>query len=222
MKKIVIIAPHPDDETLGCGGTILKHLSNGDEVYWIIMTSINGVKGYTKEKIKDRESQIDVVSELYKFKKTFKLDYPVSSLDSVPFENIINSISEVFNLIKPEIIYIPYGKDAHSDHRVTYECAMACTKPFRYPFIKSVRIYQTLSETVFGEQDSQKGFLPNLFIDISDFLNKKIEIMKIYSDEILPHPFPRSELSIKSLAYLWGSSINTESAEAFISIREIK
>lgn len=222
MKKILVIAPHPDDETLGCGGTLLKHISNGDEVYWMIITSIKGAEGYTPEKIEEREVQIKKVADTFQFKETLQLGFPTSTLDTIPMAEIIQSISAVFHAVEPEIVYLPFRDDAHSDHRISYDCSIACTKPFRYPFVKSVRVYQTLSETVFGEQSSQTSFKPNIFIDISKFLDQKIEIMKIYSGELLQHPFPRSEVSIKSLAHLWGSTINKEYAEAFISIREIK
>jgi N-acetylglucosamine malate deacetylase 1 len=222
MKKIMVIAPHPDDETLGCGGSLLKHIDNGDQVFWLIATTNKDMKDITSEQVDSRKEEINHVAKEYNFTDVFQLDLPSTLLDTIPMLEIISSIGEILTSIKPEIIYIPYRYDAHSDHKVIFDCSIACTKPFRYPFLKTVRVYQTLSETEFSLTPEQKAFKPNLFIDISNYLERKIEIMNLYSGEILSHPFPRSHESIRAQSTLNGSIANCKYAESFITLRDIE
>ena len=121
--------------------------------------------------------EIEGVSSSYSFAGVHNLELPTTLLDSIPKKEIIDSLSGVINKVKPEIIYIPNRLDAHSDHQIIHDCSIACTKPFRYPFIKTVRVYQTLSETGFNLRLESLGFKPNLLIDISNYLDKKIDIM---------------------------------------------
>ena len=221
MKKVIFIAPHPDDETLGCGGAILKHIDKGDEVFWLIMTTIEGSSLYSKKQVKKRTSEIDSVASKYGFKEVIKSDFLTAQLDTYPKKELIEFISNIFNRIQPDIIYTPYENDAHSDHKAVFLATVACCKSFRYPFISSVRVYETLSETELNLSVDNNGFKPNLWIDISDFLEKKIEIMQNYSSEMGHHPFPRSEENIRALATLRGSSIAVKYAEAYISIKEV-
>lgn len=221
MRKVIIIAPHPDDETLGCGGSILKHIDQGDQVFWLIMTTIKGSLEYSLQEIESRAAEINIVEKKFGFKETIQSDFITTQLDTYPKQQIIKFIAEVFNKIKPNIIYAPYEDDAHSDHQEIFKATIACCKSFRYPFISTVRIYETLSETGLNLSAKNTSFNPNLWIDISDYLEKKIEIMNCYNGEIGEHPFPRSEESIKALAILRGSSVSLKHAEAFISLKEI-
>ena len=222
MKRILIIAPHPDDETLGCGGAILKHIDEGHKVDWLIATTNKSSPNITNEEIIKREKEIEEVSSRYSFAGVYNLELPATLLDSIPKKEIIDSLSSVINKVKPEIIYIPNRLDAHSDHQIIHDCSIACTKPFRYPFIKIVRVYQTLSETGFNLRLESLGFKPNLLIDISNYLDKKIDIMNLYVGETSKHPFPRSEDSIRAQGILLGSMANCEYAEGFITLREIQ
>lgn len=221
MKKILIVAPHPDDETLGCGGSILRHIEEGDEVVWLIVTTIEKLKTIDTKEIKQRNLQISDVNKAYGFSEKYELKFETTKLDTLPKSKIISKISKIIHKVQPQIIYVPYRLDAHSDHEVVYDSTIACTKSFRYPFVKKVLIYQTLSETEFGLRPEDPGFRPNCFVDISRFLKKKLEILKIYKTEIRPHPFPRSVDSVRAQAILWGSYSNCKYAEAFITLKEI-
>lgn len=218
-KEIVIMTPHPDDETLGCGGTILKHLSEGDEVYWIIFTAMTS-QTFSEKAIKKRKEEINSVSELYRFAKVINLEYEAAKLDEVKYYDLIGQVGELFRSIQPNILYVPYRNDIHSDHKVVFDVSIACTKWFRYPSIEKVLVYETLSETDFTMNPDVLGFRPNVFVNITDFIDKKIEIMKVYNSEIAPHPFPRSEESIRALATLRGSAAGVSAAEAFMLLKE--
>lgn len=221
MQRVIVISAHPDDEILGAGGSILKHVSNGDEVYWLITTNISEEQGFAKEITSSREEEIKEVEKQLGIRKTFLLNYPTMTLSSSSLIKMVPEISKIFNEVKPEIIYCLNRSDAHSDHRITFDAVMACTKSFRYPFIKKVLMYECLSETEFAPPLPEKVFLPNYYVDISKFIDKKIEIMKIYDSELGEHPFPRSLENIKALATYRGASVGVKFAEAFQLIKYI-
>lgn len=217
-KNVVILTPHPDDETLGCGGTLLRHVSQGDKVYWLIVTTMGN--NFTRENKVQRAQEIINVATNYQFEKTFELGFEAATLDQVPAGELIGEISKVFQEILPNIIYVPYPSDIHSDHKAVFDGTMACTKWFRYPSVEKVLAYETLSETDFIMNPDANGFRPNVFVNIESFLDKKIEIMKIYESEISAFPFPRSEKAIQSLAYIRGAASGFEAAEAFMLLKE--
>ena len=222
MKKILVVAPHPDDETLGCGGTLLKHRNNGDEIHWLLITKISEDLDFSLSKIHERDLEIDAVKKAYEFTSLTRLNFDTMTLDTVPLINLIGKISSVIKEIKPEIVYLPNRNDAHSDHAVVFDATLACSKSFRYPWVKSVYAYETLSETEFGFKPEDTGFKPNLLVNIESTIDKKIDIMKIYKSELAPFPFPRSETCIRALAQLRGSQCNVLAAEAFMIIKEIR
>ena len=221
MKKVLFISPHPDDETLGCGGTIIKHKDAGDKIYWLLMTNIFSSEGYRKTKVDKRNCEIDKVAEEYDFDQVFKLDFPTTKLDTFPKRKIVQAVSEVMDNVNPEVIYIPYVNDVHSDHKITFDSAISSIKTFRYNFIKRVLMYEVVSETEFSPALQANAFAPNCFSDISDYLEKKLSIMKIYKGEIGKHPFPRSAENIKALAIFRGATVGVKYAEAFMILKEI-
>ena len=220
MKKILVISPHPDDEVLGCGGTLLLHKKNKDTLSWLIVTQMDEKYGWTKKEIKNRDIEIKKINKFFGFKKTFQLPFISSQLSSNDIQNLIKTISKSLNSFKPEVIYLPYINDAHTDHQIIAKAFSSCIKRFRYPSIKKVLMYETLSETNLNFISKHK-FNPNYFVNINRFIDKKIKAMKIYKSEINKHPFPRSVESIKSLAILRGSQVNLKYAESFEIIYDI-
>lgn len=219
MKNVVlVIAVHPDDETLGCGGTLLKHKASGDEVHWLICTTIDKTNSYYKT----REDELKIVADAYKFNSVNNLRLKTMQVDEYGMSSLIDKISNVINTIKPNIIYLPFKSDVHSDHRKIFEASYSCTKSFRYPFIKKIYMMEILSETEFAPSTKEDSFIPNTFVDISAYFEKKIEIMKIFKSEIFMHPFPRSERNLKSLATLRGATAGCEYAESFVLLKEIQ
>ena len=221
MKNVIVISAHPDDETLGVGGTILKHIANGDNVYWLIVTNVFENQGFSKERVESRQLEISKVEKMFGFKETFNLNYPTMTLSSSSLIKMVPDISSIFSEVKPEIIYTLNRSDAHSDHRVIFDAVMACTKSFRYPFIKQILMYECISETEFAPALAEKAFLPNYFVDITNYIDKKNEIMKVFESEIAEHPFPRSIENIKALAHFRGASVGVNYAEAFQLLKYI-
>jgi LmbE family N-acetylglucosaminyl deacetylase len=221
MNKILVIAVHPDDETLGCGGTLLKHKANGDEIHWLIVTDIKESEGYDISAIKQRNKEIKKVENLYGFSSVNKLDLSTTKVDTYSMSVLVSKISSVIDRIKPDTIYLPFKGDVHSDHKYIFDAAYSCTKIFRYPFIKKIYMMETLSETEFSLSTKEDSFVPNVFIDISKYMNKKIEIMNIYESEIGKHPFPRCEKNMRALATYRGATSGCDYAESFVLLKEI-
>ena len=218
MNKILVVAVHPDDETLACGGTLLKHKANGDEIHWLICTSLTKDQQYYNT----REKEIQTVSQQYAFNSISNLRLNTMQVDEYTMSELIEKISKIINEIKPDTIYLPFKGDVHSDHRKIFEATYSCTKSFRYPYIKKILMMETLSETEFAPATKEDSFIPNMFVDISDFLEEKLEIMKIYESEIAPHPFPRSLENLKALATYRGATANCTYAESFMILKIIE
>ncbi len=215
---IAVIAVHPDDETLGAGGTLLRHQQDGDVLHWVIVTTVKGIPQYAAmEHTRDRE--IERVATRYGFQQVWSLGYPTTQLDQIPRGEIIAKVSDVLHQIRPDILYVPFYGDAHSDHRIIVEALHSATKVFRLPTLRAVRMMEVLSETNFALSGTLP-FTPNYYVDITPFLDRKIEIMKIYRSEIGVHPFPRSEEAIRALAVLRGSESGFGAAEAFVTLFE--
>jgi len=216
-ERILVIAPHPDDEVLGCGGTVARHVREGNEVYLLIVT-----KGYppdwSEEFLKNRPKEIKKANKILGIKKTFFLDFPAARLDTIPQRNLNDSILKVINEIKPTIVYIPHKGDLHKDHRIIFESSLVALRPF-YNNVKKILSFETLSETEWGFPIEY--FYPNVYVDISDTIDLKIKAFNQYRDEIKEYPHPRSVEGIEALAKKRGSEVNFKYAEAFYLVREL-
>jgi N-acetylglucosamine malate deacetylase 1 len=221
-NKILFISVHPDDETLGCGGTILKSKKQGEEIYWLIITSMgnNHPLINNQEAISKRADEVKLVANKYGFIETIELGFHEILLDEINFRELVESIGKVIDKIKPEIIYINNRSDVHSDHRVGFNAVSSCTKSFRKPFIKRILMYETLSETEFAPALNENTFNPNVFVDISSFIEEKISIMSIYNSEIMDDNYARSLSAIRALATYRGSRIGVKCAESFMLLFE--
>ena len=207
----MVISVHPDDETLGCGGTLLKHKQDGDSINCMYVTNGNNFQ----------KKAIAKLDKMYGFEHSFQLGLPEIVLDDISLAEIIPKMSKVINEIKPDIIYLPNRSDPHSDHRRTFEASVATTKSFRYPFVKKIMMCEVISETDFAPALPENTFIPNVFVDVSEFFEEKMKIMEIFESELLDAPFTRSMDSIRAYNRYRGSQINVEYAEVFMLIKEI-
>ena len=217
---VLVVAPHPDDETLGCGGTLLKHTNSGDKIYWMIVTNIQSENGWSEEEVQKRQKDIHQIADMYGFEKILKLDFLTTMLDTIPYNDLIAKMSVVIQEVKPSIVYLPNRSDVHTDHQVTFKAAVSCCKSFRAPFIRKILMYECLSETEFAPTLMESAFALNVFVDISDYMERKLAIMSIYSSEMMPDNLPRSRSAIKALAAYRGSRIGVRYAEAFMLLFE--
>lgn len=222
--KTLVIAPHPDDELLGCGGTLLRRIAEGGTVGWLLMTAISEDAGWLPEKVAERAKEIECIQQGLGIHANhfFSLGFPAAKLDRIPMETLVSQVGDIFKKFQPQEILLPFPGDVHSDHRITFEAACACVKWFRYPSVKRVLAYETPSETDFGIDPRNSGFKPNFYVDISGFIELKIKLMAIYKSEMEDFPFPRSEKALKALAITRGSQAGLKEAESFMLLNQIE
>jgi N-acetylglucosamine malate deacetylase 1 len=217
--KTLVIAPHPDDELLGCGGTLLRRKKEGGTVAWLIVTGISTDGGWPADDVRRREGEIAAVREAIAFDAVFPLGLPPARLDTLPLGDLVTRIGAVFREYQPEEVLLPHRGDVHSDHRVVFEAVSSCTKWFRYPSVRRVLSYETPSETGFALA-REDAFAPNYFVDIGEHLERKLAAMSIYASELGQFPFPRSLEALRALAAVRGAESGYAAAEAFELLRE--
>jgi len=220
-RQIMVIAPHADDEILACGGTLLRHMADGDCVHWVLVTKGFIQQGFSPESLATKEAEIAAVLKAMPYKSVTRMDFPAVALDTVPRANLVQAFHEVLNSKAIEILFLPFGGDVHSDHSIVFETAWAASKSFRTPTLKQVYCYETLSETGFQAPGMDDQFAPDTFVDISQTLAGKMDVMAHYASELGRGSFPRSLELIKAQAALRGSIVGLEAAEAFMCLRRV-
>ena len=229
VKNVLVFAPHPDDEVLGCGGVIARHVAEGADVYICYVTSgfppvydntiavQNGWPHNLYPEIKASQKVLGV-------RDVFFLQFPVVALETVPRYELTGKIQELINQVQPDVVYIPHFGDMQKDHAITSESVMVCVRPKGAHTVSQVYAYETLSETEWNIPHSTNAFMPNVFVDIGKFMDKKIAAMKCYQSQLSDFPNPRSLEAMASLAKLRASTMNCSggAAEAFMLIREYR
>ncbi len=215
--NVLIVSPHPDDETLGAGATLLKLKKEGHKIFWLNVTNMKPEYGYSVERSAERNAEIKKVAEQYAVDGFFNLELEPAGMDKYETGLLVTQFKNVLEEVKPELLIIPYKYDIHSDHRVIFDVIFSCTKAFRAPYLKTVWSMEILSET--DQAPFENGFVPNVFVDVTDYIDQKIAIMKIYKSEIDYAPFPRNENAIKGLAAYRGATAYQKYSEAFYLIK---
>lgn len=221
MSDVLVIAVHPDDETLGCGGTLLKHKANGDTITWAIVTQTHA-PAWTLETIERKADEVRRVAELYGITRCERLGFPSTQLDVISQSDLMTKLHAVVAAHRPDTVYVVHGGDVHSDHRATSIATLAVLKPFHMAKfgVRRVLSYETLSSTDAAAPHISNAFVPTVFCDVTPYLERKLEIMAMYASEAQPDPLPRGPSAIRALARLRGASIGVEYAEAFVLLRE--
>ncbi|HJP13040.1 MAG: PIG-L family deacetylase [Nitrospinota bacterium] len=211
------MAPHPDDETLGPGGTLLRRADEGWELHWLLVTDGQHATGEASDE--RREHEIEAVAGRYDFKSIRRLKMPVSALHRVPETELYEGIAGAIREAEPSEVLLPFRSDAHSDHHAVNAIGWSCSKSFRFPTVRRVLMYDTPSETDFSHPGDP--FVPGVLVDVTGYLDRKIEIMGIYESELRAHPFPRSEEALRARATLYGAMAGCVAAEGFMLMRDI-
>ena len=222
MAKVLIISAHPDDETLGCGGTILKHIAAGDVVSWIVATQAHEPL-WSREVIETKAREVEAVAAAYGMSETIKLGLPTVRLETVPQIEIMEKLRPVIARLQPEIVYLVHGGDIHTDHGALFDAVMGIFKPFHLSKFCTRRVlsYETISSTDQAPPFASRAFVPNAYGDISTQLERKLEIMALFASETQPDPLPRGPEAIRALARVRGATISVKYAEAFMVLRDI-
>lgn len=226
MSKVLVIAAHPDDEILGVGATIRKHIKNKDECYAIVLGE--GITSrYINEENRCNNQLIDLHENIYRaadiigFKEIYTENLRDNRFDSYDLLDIVKIIENYILKIKPDIIYTHYYGDVNIDHKITFEATLVATRPIGLEFVKEIYCFETVSSTEWNFKSSS-NFNPNYFVDITKFIDEKIEAVKQYKGELREYPHPRSVENLIYTAKKWGAVIGKGYAEAFEVVRIIK
>lgn len=220
MKKVLVIVAHPDDEVLGVGGTILKHVASGDRVYILIFgegESSRGLKG----NIKKREAQALRVAKALGVHSVDLGKFPDNQFDKVPLLEIVKKLESTMARVKPDIIYTHHIRDLNVDHRIISQAALTGCRPQPGFSVKKILNFETPSSTEWQIKDSGNIFCPAEYVNIEDFIEKKLEILKIYCDELKKFPHPRSLDGVRVCAQYRGMEVGYNYAEAFHLTRNL-
>lgn len=218
--NVLVIAPHPDDEIIGCGGTIARLIQQNCSVFVLILTK--GMLPLFTEEIAIRAHMQALNShEFLGIKETIFFDFPATALSRVDHSDVNIKISQVLKKIKPELLFIPFNADIHIDHQCAFTSSLVAARPDRNEYPRKILAYETLSSTNWNAPYLTPGFHPNIFFDITHYLQIKLNAFKIYQDQIKDFPHERSLEALTALATLRGCTIHRPAAESFVLIREV-
>lgn len=227
MSTILVVAAHPDDELLGVGATIAKHIKNGDEAYALILGEGQTSRTNTRE-----ETDQSVVADLHKdsvaaskvigFKDIFFENFPDNRFDQVDLLDIVKTVEKYVAKIKPDIIYTHHRGDLNVDHQYTCRAVMTGTRPVNNCCVKEIYCFETVSSTEWNFSYGDEAFTPDTFVDVEDTFEVKIEAMKHYKSELCEFPHPRSLENLEICAKRWGAVTGKKYVEAFETLRVIR
>ena len=221
MSKILVFAPHPDDEILGCGGTMIKNINEGNEVYVCIVT-----KGpqpmFPIEIVEKARQEARDCHQSIGVKKTFFLDFPSVYLEECHRYELNDSILKVIREVMPDEVYLPHWGDMQKDHQIVADACMVALRPKYEPKVRRIYSYETMSETAWNAPNVQNEFMPNVYVDISNTLESKLKALSFFQTQLSSFPDARSIEAIEALAKYRGAIMNMQAAEAFMLIRDIR
>ena len=225
-SNILVVAAHPDDEVLGCGGTIKRLSSEGHNVYTAILgegiTSRDGLNKDEKEsKVEQLKEAAKEAGRLLGTEETFMYNLPDNRFDTVPILEIVKRIESLITKIRPEIIYTHSGSDLNIDHQLTFRAVLTAARPVPGSSVKTIYVFETLSSTEWSFGHISPAFCPDTFINIENQLDAKINALRLYKTEIRQFPHPRSVEAVQAIAARHGSNAGLKAAEAFELVRDI-
>jgi len=222
MKKIMVIAAHPDDEMLGCGGTLIKHSKKGDLIKTLILGQGMLSRGEDESILNQLRADSKKANDIIGVNDLKFFDFPDNAFDSVPLLNIIKVVEKEIDDYEPDIIYTHFSNDLNIDHRRTFEAVMTACRPqpaFKNPDIYSFFI-QSSTDWISSTEATQ--FVPNVFVDVEDEIEQKIEALKTYQTEMKEYPHSRSLESIRVFSQYWGTRVGKLYAEPFVLVRSVR
>ena len=220
MQKILIVAAHPDDEVLGCFGSVAKLIHQGFEAYTLILGEGKTSRGeINKEELEILNREFEKANQSIGIKEVFREYFPDNRFDSVDLLEIVKAIENVKNKIKPEMIFTHFENDLNIDHRITFQAVLTATRPLPNECVKQIYSFEILSST---EWNFRAGFVGNVFFDISETIEDKIKAMECYQSELCKYPHPRSLEGIRLNAKLQGMRVGLEYAESFVLVRDVR
>ena len=219
--KVLVIAPHPDDEVIGVGGTIARRAKEGHEVYVCVVTKAFPPL-FSEEIVEQARNECREADKLLGAVETSFLDFPAVTLETVPRHELNGGILKTIQRINPDEVYIPHRGDMQLDHKMIVDAAMVALRPKYEHVVKRIYAYETLSETGWDIPNTVNEFIPTVYEDITETLDRKLEAMNFFKSQLGEFPDARSVGAIEALARYRGATVNVKAAEAFSLVREIK
>ena len=220
MTSVLVVAPHPDDEVFGPGGTLLRHLAEGDAVHVVICTR-GEEERFGRDQVERVQAEARQVHAFLGVSGAHYLELPAARLDSVPGAEINAALETVFQAVKPNTVYIPHAGDLHRDHQLIFQAAMVCSRPRGREHPHRVLAYETVSETEWYAPSITPAFVPNVFVDITPYIDKKLQACGMYNSQIRPAPHQRSIEALRALSISRGHAVGVRHAEGFVLVREL-
>jgi LmbE family N-acetylglucosaminyl deacetylase len=220
VRRALVIAPHPDDEVLGCGGTMKRLADAGAEVHVAIVTRA-GEAEFGPDAATVGRMEARFAHEALGVRETHFIDFPAAALDTVPHAQMNAALCRLVNAIGPDALFVPFLGDVHLDHQLTFLSSMVAARPRGANAPARVFSYETLSETNWYAPGLTPVFAPNVYFDISRTLEAKLSAFALYRSQVKEPPDERSIEVIRALAQLRGATVHRPAAEAFMLLREI-
>lgn len=228
MEKVLVVASHPDDEVLGCGGVMARHADGGDEVQIVILAEgatsrdpLRNAEIRTGELEALRQAGRKAASILGIRAPVF-CGLPDNRMDSLDLLDVVKIIEREMETFGPGVIYTHHGGDLNIDHRVAHQAVVTACRSLPGCSIRALYAFETLSSTEWATPEMGGLFQPNRFVGIAPYLERKLEALRCYETEMRQFPHPRSYIAVENLARLRGSAIGVEAAEGFQVIRELE
>ena len=218
-ERVLVVAAHADDEALGCGGTMARHAGSGDTVDVLFVA--DGVSGRGDEKLDERHASALKACAILGANKPIFFDFPDQKLDTLSFLQIVQTIEPVIERIKPTIIYTHHGGDLNLEHRIVHQAVLTALRPMPSSTYKAIYAFEVASSTEWASSAIGEAFRPDHFVGIETTIDRKIEALHAYSQEMRDFPHARSYDALRALAVLRGSSVGLPSAEGFVTLRSI-
>lgn len=219
-RRVLVIAPHPDDEVLGAGGTIARLSDAGAEVV-VGVVSRGGPPLFDPTAVEQVRGEAQAAHAHLGVARTAFLSQPAARLDEVPHHRLNQAIADLLREVSPDTLLLPFVGDIHLDHQLTFLSGMVAARPHRASFPSRILCYETLSETNWNAPLLSPTFAPNVFVDIAAQLERKLEAMSLYGSQQRDFPHERSLATIRALAMLRGSTVHRPAAEAFMLVRQV-
>lgn len=220
IRYALVLAPHPDDEVLGCGGTIARLVARGCIVDVVIVTSGMPPRFDAAQAMMVRH-ETNKAHSLLGVRTTHFLDLPAAGLDQLAHADLNGAIGTLVKDLRPDTLFIPFAGDLHLDHRLVFDAAMVAARPRGDVYPSRILAYETVSETNWSAPNIAPSFQPNVFIDISDYLQAKLDAFACFASQVRPYPDERSIETLRALAMVRGSCVSRAAAEAFMLVREV-
>jgi LmbE family N-acetylglucosaminyl deacetylase len=219
-RRVLVVAPHGDDEVLGAGGTLARLAAEGSDIHVAIVTRgypplfSDAFTAQVQREIRDAHEVLGVRNTLF-------LDFPAAGLDGVPHRDLNAALLQTIRSVRPDVMFVPFAGDIHLDHQRVSASALVAARPCHSFAPERIYAYETLSETNWNAPQSSPTFAPNVFVDISAHLETKLTAMQRFTSQVHPFPHERSLEALRALAMLRGATVGRTAAEAFVVVRQV-